>query len=330
MKFLENITNIIGLNVDEQWLRVAVFLGIIFIVWGLINLLFKIIIGGFFSTIVNMVLLVIIGLGLYVWASSQTKEKLKITIFKTAEESYAPTDEIYFHVKTNKEAFIYLYSFNKGKERKLSFPKNSHSKNLIPANDTQEIGSMRFSQTNTDFIHGQKVILVASTRPLHDAKRVMSPSSFSKMIDDGSDTVMHSISEVDEITSADIEIPINNQAKIKINLDTKVSKLQEELYIDTLSSDNGYVTLFEGTAKKLDRIEGREVRSDEVFPSQVDSVAEPLGEHIIVAIYTPQKEQLTTSDFSVETKEQKGGVEYSLEFKNQLRPYAIRAYRVIK
>jgi hypothetical protein len=88
--------------------------------------------------------------------------------------------------------------------------------------------------------------------------------------------------------------------------------------------------VFEGVPNSLHRVEGGQVQSDEVFESQVDAVSQPFGEHIIIAIYTPKKEQLTTNDFRVKTQEKKGGATYSLEFKNEPYPYAIRTYRVVK
>ena len=334
MKFLGNISNLLGLNIEEPWLTAIIVLSILLAIVGFINLLFKTITRGkeFFSSIVNIVLFIIIAITLYGLGSLKKDKPLEILLFETDEPYYSPTDEIFFHVKTNKKAFLYIYSFNKNEKRVRSFPKNSKNNNLIPANAIREIGDgLHFSQSDSDFAHDQKVILVASTRPKHELKEVMTPESFSKMVEDSANTKMYAIADKEEIVSRILNIHIeNNLAKVKIELDNIISKQGEPLYIDATSSVNGYLTVFEGVPNNLHRIEGGKVRSDDTFRTQVDSLSLPLGEHIVVAIYTPKKERLTTDDFKVETQDKKGGKSYTLKFRDTSYPYAIRTHKVIK
>ena len=332
MKYLQAITNLLGLQIEEPWLTAIIVLSIMFALLAFINLLFRTITRGkeFFSSIINIVLFVLIGLGLYGLGVAQKEKKLEILTFKTDEPSYSQKDEVFFQVKTNKKAFIYIYTYGKDKDRLLTFPRNSNKSNLIPANKIKETDGMNFSQTNSDFTHEQRVILVASTRPLHNAKKVMSVQSFSKMIEDSEDTGLHDIAEKQERSTRILTIPIQAyQAKIKLYLENIKAKPRESFYIDTTSSANGFITVFEGVPTKLHLVESTKVMSDEEMRSAT-KVTTPLGEHIVVAIYTPQKENITTNGFKVKAQERKGGTVYSLEFKNEPYPYAIREYSVVK
>ena len=333
MKYLQSITSLFGLNIEEPWLTAIIVLSIMFAIVGFINFLFRTITRGkeFFSSVVNIGLFFMVGIALYSLGVAQQAKKLEILVFETDKPYYLPTDEIFFHVKTNKQAFIYIYSYNKDENRILSFPNSSKNSNIIPANTLREVGGLHFSQTNSDFTHDQKVILVASTRPLHEAKRVMTPKSFSKMVEDSSDTKMYSIADKKEKSSYILNIPIhNNQIKIEIYMENIIARLTEAHYIDVRSSQNGYITVFEGVKNRLHRVEGSRVQSDEWFKTQVDSITSPVGEHIVVSIYTPQKEDITTNDFTVNTQEKKGGTEYSLSFKDKAYPYTIETFSVTK
>ena len=326
MIFLERV---LGLNlVEEPWLTALIALGVLVAIVGSINLTFRTISSGkeFFSSTTNLAIFVIFASGLYYLGTTQKNKALEIIEFKTKEEFHAKDAAIRFHLKTNKKAFYYIYTFNKEGNRTLVF-----SDEIMVSNKRYETPSFRVKQEETDFNKKEKVILVVSINPLTDAKKEMTQKSFSKMIE-LDDVIEDSFIVQDNQEKLHLPLVIKfkkDVVSLKIELDSTRYLKQEDVYIDTVSSANGYVTIFEGTAEKLHRVKGDRVKSDERLTSQVNATS-PIAEHIIVAIYTSEDKKLTTNDFKVVIEERKGRNEYALKFKNEQYAYTIKSYMVKK
>jgi len=329
MSFINFLERVLGLNlVEEPLVTAIIILAILIAILIFINLVFKTISRGkeFFSSTTNLALFIVIASGLYYLGSIQKNKELEIVEFKTKEEFNDKNAPIRFHIKTNKKAFYYIYTFNKEGNRTLVF----NDKIMVP-NKLYETPSFRVKPEETDVNKEEKVILVASINPLTSSKREMTQKSFSKMIE-FNDTIDNSfiIQDKQEIVNFPLVIKFKKDAiSLKIELDSKHYTKQEDVYIDTFSSANGYVTIFEGTAQTLHRVKSDRVKSDEKFKSQV-SASSPIGEHIVVAIYTTKNKKLTTDDFEVVVKELKGRDEYALKFKDEAYPYTIKSYMVKK
>jgi len=294
----------------------------------------------FFSLIVSTLLFIGYMLNQYANDTSLSDtNSLTVLAFKTHKEEYGYNEYIGVKLKFNKEAYFYLFSET---QKKMVFPNNYEGGDVhnVEANRVINLNDA-FRVENNVGQKDEKLILLASTQKIVEyeellekgkdsypnvserlIKKALKPNAFVS-ISYGENSEAQFAGDIISVHIKKISIVINQ-------LDSKKMKEQEELYIDTLSSANGYVTVFEGVPNSLHRVEGGQVQSDEVFQSQIDEVSQPFGEHIIIAIYTPKKEQLTTNDFRVKTQEKKGGVTYSLEFKNEPYPYAIRTYGVVK
>jgi len=329
MNSIHFLEKVLGLNlVEEHWLTALIAIVLAVLIVGFINIMFRTISSKkeFFSGTTNLVIFVMVAFGLYYLGSSQKNKELEIVEFKTKEKFHGKNDAIRFHIKTNKKAFYYIYTFNKEGNRTLVF-----SDKIMVSNQRYETPSFRVKPEETDFNKEEKVILIVSVNPLTNAKKEMTQQSFSKMIE-LDDVIENSFIVQDKEENIHLPLVIKfkkDAVSLKIELDSTRYTKQEDVYIDTISSANGYVIIFEGTAQKLHRVKGDKVKSDERFKSQVNATS-PVGEHIIVAIYTSEDKKLTTHDFKVVIEERKGRNEYALKFKNEQYPYIIKSYMVRK
>lgn len=327
MNFIHFLEKVLGLNlVEEPWLTALIVLAVLIAIVGFINFMFRTISSGkeFFSNTTNLTLFIIVASGLYYLGNTQKNKVLEVVEFKTKEEFYAKDAAISFHIETNKKAFYYIYTFNKEGNRTLVF-----SDKIMVSNQRHETPIFRVKKEETNVNKEEKVILLVSINPLTDAKKEMTQKSFSKMIE-LDDVIEESfiVQDKEEKVYLPLVIKFKKDAvSLTIELNSTRYRKQEDVYIDTVSSANGYVTIFEGTAQNLHRVKGDSVRSDEKMKSQVIA-SSPVAEHIIVAIYTEEDKQLKTNDFTVEIEEKKGRDEYTIRFNDKAYPYTIQSYMV--
>jgi len=270
--------------------------------------------------------------------SSNNRESLKVLTFKTHKKEYGYNEPIGVQLEVNKKAYFYLFSESK---KKMIFPNNYDSGRIhsVKANTFINLNDA-FMVENNMGQKDEKLILLVSTQKVLEYEELLGkgkgfPDVPDKLIAKSlkpNEFVSISYGESSEAQFAGSEINVHiKKIAIVINpFDNNISKQGEPLYIDATSSVNGYLTVFEGVPNNLHRIEGGKVRSDDTFRTQVDSLSPPFDEHIVVAIYSPKKERLTTNDFRVETQDKKGGKSYTLKFKDTSYPYAIRTHKVIK
>jgi len=346
---IAEIINVFGLKFEEPELTVFTTFGVLILILVLINYFFKLLNAtkNYLSSSTNILILIgviaflfLIGINKnnQLIEEKKTTSKLTVLTFKTHKQEYGYNEAIGVQLKFNKGAYFYLFSETK---KKMIFP-NNYKEGKVHYVEAKQFINLKnaFNVTENMGLKDEKLILLASTQKIAEYDELLGkgedayPDVPKKLIEkalEPNESVFITYGESSEAEFAgnDIDVHIKKISIVINPFDSKKLRQIEYQYIDVVSSTNGYVTVFEGTPNKLHRIEDIKVMSDEEVTSDTE-VTQPLGEHIAVAIYSLQKENITTNDFNVKAQETKGGIAYSLEFKNEPYPYDIREYNVVQ
>jgi hypothetical protein len=215
----------------------------------------------FFSLIVSTLLFIGYMLNQYANDTSLSDtNSLTVLAFKTHKEEYGYNEYIGVKLKFNKEAYFYLFSET---QKKMVFPNNYEGGDVhnVEANRVINLNDA-FRVENNVGQKDEKLILLASTQKIVEyeellekgkdsypnvserlIKKALKPNAFVS-ISYGENSEAQFAGDIISVHIKKISIVINQ-------LDSKKMNEQEELYIDTLSSANGYVTVFEGVPNSL-------------------------------------------------------------------------------
>lgn len=271
-------------------------------------------------------------------------EKLKVE-FAPTSPMYNVDEPISFKVKTNKDAFIYLFNITEGSNKAVQiFPNENEKDNDVRAKKETIIPSV--SRLLADRPGTEHIVLVASTKKLKLPAQTIKGTIFSDLQKSYVDNLVKEIrvearepkkkderivEELDIIIrgkeEAQMQIPVIAQEDTKpavlISSDKINYKLNEKMTISYAADADGYLRVFFiNPDKETKQLTEARVEKNKIYKLTA-TTAKPAGQHMLVAVFEKKKDDSKAMDTFVKGMVQGGGLTKDIQLVQQPDAYAV-------